>query len=89
MGVFSSHFYFKFTYNSERCLCTRTILIYGMYGHMEDTDLWDAWCVFSCLTFLTVNNETVTHYLDIIYVAVEKPNLFYKAAWVYKLYPDR
>ena len=56
---------------------------------MEDTDLWDAWCVFSCLTFLTVNNETVTYYLDIIYVAEEKPNLFCKVAWVYKLYPDR
>ena len=56
---------------------------------MGDTDLWDAWYFFSCLTFLTVNSETVTHYLDIIYVAVEKPNLFYKVVWVNKLYPDR
>ena len=26
--------------------------------------------------FLTINNETVTHYLEIIYLAVERPNLF-------------
>ena len=29
-----------------------------------------------------VNNETVTHYLEIIYVAVERANLFSKRAWL-------
>ena len=52
------------------------------------TGIWDACCIFSCLMFLTVNNETVTHYLGIIYVAVERANLFSKVAWVYILYHD-
>ena len=50
------------------------------------TGIWDAWCIFSCLMFLTVNNETVTHYLKIIYVTVERANFFCKVAWVYILY---
>ena len=45
-------------------------------------------CIFSCLMVLTVNNETainnetVTHYLEIIYAAVERANLFSKIAWL-------
>ena len=36
--------------------------------------------------FLIANNESVTHYLEIIYVAVERANLFSKVAWVHILY---
>ena len=52
------------------------------------TGIWDASCIFPCLMFLTVNNETavnnetVTHYLEIIYAAVERANLFSKIAWL-------
>ena len=38
--------------------------------------------------FLTVKIETVTHYLQIIYVAMEIANLFCKVAWVYILSHD-
>ena len=47
------------------------------------TGAWDAWCIISCLIFLTVNNEAVTHYLNLIYVAVERANLFCKVAFIY------
>ena len=50
------------------------------------TSTWDAWCIFSCFMFLIANNESVTHYLEIIYVAVERANLFSKVAWVHILY---
>ena len=50
------------------------------------TSTWDAWCIFSCFMFLIANNESVTHYLEIIYVAVERANLFSKVASVHILY---
>ena len=42
--------------------------LYGMLGASSHV-----WCFY----------ETVTHYLKIIYVVVERANLFYKVAWVY------
>ena len=48
--------------------------------------IWDAWCIFPCLMFLTINNETVTHYLVIICVAVGRANLLCNAVWVYIMY---
>ena len=86
MGVFSISILFQvylqfrrmFTYYSNVGAAQVMARIY--------TGIWDAWCIFSCLMFLTVNNETVTHCLEIIYVAVERANLFCKIAWLYILY---
>ena len=47
-------------YVLEPCRCSSS------YGQTLCGYIWDAWCIYSCLTFLTANNETVTHYLEII-----------------------
>ena len=57
-------------YVLRRCRCSSS---YGqtLYGYM-------GCLVHLLMMFLTVNNETVTHYLEIIYLAVERANLFCK-----------
>ena len=47
------------------------------------TGIWNAWYSLSCSIFLTVNNENVKYYLQIVYVAAERANSIFKIAQVH------
>ena len=78
MGEFLPRFYFKCTVNSGEMFMYQSLVSVTQDMANFRTAIWDAWCIFPCLMFLTINNETVTHYLVIICVQWKEQICFVK-----------